>query len=310
MSRMGRSERVRRFATLLRVAVVCLAGVRVVGVCLVGVCLAGAGAGAVQSVPPGGFFFIQISDTQLGFASDDQDLAQDSANAELAVAAINRLKPAFVIVTGDLVNKTGDAAQLAAYQRIIDGIDAQIPVHTVAGNHDLGNSPTAATLAAWRQRFGRDYYAFRQGPLYAIVLDSTLIADPSGAPEESRRQDAWLDRELARARKSGAAHVVLFEHHPPFLQAQEELDQYFNLPRTRRDPLLQRLRTAGVKLVVSGHLHRPSDFTDGGIESVVTGAVGRPLGGASGLRIFVVTERAITHRYYALDELPDGIPAE
>ena len=37
---------------------------------------------------------------------------------------------------------------------------------------------------------------------------------------------------------------------------------------------------------------------------VVTGPVGRPLGGQSGFRIFVVSDTGITHRYYALGEMP------
>lgn len=70
----------------------------------------GLGDAVVQSVPAGGEFFVQLSDPQFGFANDDKDSAQEAANAELAVATVNRLKPAFVVVTGDLVNKTGDAA--------------------------------------------------------------------------------------------------------------------------------------------------------------------------------------------------------
>src|SRR5882762_2580202 len=54
------------------------------------------------------FFFIQLSDPQMGMFSDNKDFAQDAANFEFVVAAINRLHPAFVVVTGDLVNKTGD----------------------------------------------------------------------------------------------------------------------------------------------------------------------------------------------------------
>ena len=59
------------------------------------------------------WFFIQLSDPQLGMFTDNRDFAQDAANFEFAVAAVNRLKPAFVVVTGDLVHKPGDAAQIA-----------------------------------------------------------------------------------------------------------------------------------------------------------------------------------------------------
>lgn len=47
-----------------------------------------------------------------------RDFAQEAANFEFAIATANRLKPRFVIVTGDLVNKPGDAAQTAEYLRI------------------------------------------------------------------------------------------------------------------------------------------------------------------------------------------------
>src|SRR5262245_9461807 len=72
-----------------------------------------------QTVPPGGMMFIQFSDTQFGFSNNDLDFIQDTANAEFAVATVNRLKPAFVVVTGDLVNKPSDPAQIAEYKRIM-----------------------------------------------------------------------------------------------------------------------------------------------------------------------------------------------
>src|SRR5688500_2218334 len=69
------------------------------------------------------FFFIQLSDPQLGMFTENRDFAQDAANFEFAVAAVNRLRPAFVVVTGDLVHKPGDAAQIAEYRRIVGLID-------------------------------------------------------------------------------------------------------------------------------------------------------------------------------------------
>jgi hypothetical protein len=41
------------------------------------------------TVPEGGFFFVQLSDTQFGFSNNDIDFIQDTANAEFAVATVN-----------------------------------------------------------------------------------------------------------------------------------------------------------------------------------------------------------------------------
>jgi len=50
------------------------------------------------------FFFIQLSDPQFGMFTTNKEFAQ------FAVATVNRLRPAFVVITGDLVNQPGDAA--------------------------------------------------------------------------------------------------------------------------------------------------------------------------------------------------------
>src|SRR5215208_5187450 len=78
------------------------------------------------SNPP--FFFVQLSDPQFGMFTGDKDFAQETANFEFAVANVNRLRPAFVVITGDLVNKPGDAAQISEYLRIVGKIDTAIPV--------------------------------------------------------------------------------------------------------------------------------------------------------------------------------------
>lgn len=256
-------------------------------------------------VPEGGFFFVQLTDTQFGFSNGDVDFIQDTVNAEFAIATVNRLKPAFVVVTGDLVNKPGDPAQIAEYQRILGTLDKGIALYNVSGNHDLGNEPTTATIAAYRQTFGKDYYAFRHASLVGLVLNSTVIHSPQHVPDELAEQDAWLRSEIDRATSSGARHVVIFQHHPYFLERADEADQYFNIPLARRAPLLDLYRASGVRYLVSGHLHRSVEASDAGVSSIVTGAVGRPLGGSqSGFRIFVVTDTEITSRYLAFGEMP------
>lgn len=127
--------------------------------------------------PPGPtFHFIVLTDTQFGMYAADKSYAQETANFEFAVAAVNRLKPAFVIILGDMVNKPGDADQIREYLRISRKINPDIAVHHVAGNHDVGNEPTPESLAAYRKNFGRDHCSFRAGPVYGIVIKPLCVA--------------------------------------------------------------------------------------------------------------------------------------
>ena len=80
--------------------------------------------------------------------TNNQDFSQETANFEFAIANANRLRPAFVVVTGDLVNKPADAQQLAEYKRIAkQKLDSTIPLYSVPGNHDVGRKHALRGLA-------------------------------------------------------------------------------------------------------------------------------------------------------------------
>jgi 3',5'-cyclic AMP phosphodiesterase CpdA len=254
------------------------------------------------------FFFIQLSDPQFGMYSSDADFAQESANFDFAVATANRLKPAFVIVTGDLINKAADPAEASAYAGACSRLDRSIPLYNVAGNHDVGNKPTPESIAAYTTRFGPDRYSFRSGSLYGIVLNSTLIHSPQGAMELYRAQESWLESELEKAREAAAGRIVIFQHHPWFLKDPDEPDQYENIPRERRGPYLDRFRRFGVTHLFSGHYHRNQIARYGPMELIVTGPIGMPLGGEkSGMRVVIVRDAGLEHRYYEMGEIPNRI---
>lgn len=254
------------------------------------------------------FFFIQLTDPQFGMFTTNRDFAQETANFEFAVATINRLHPAFVVVTGDLVNKVGVAAQIRECKRVEAEVDPAIPVYNVAGNHDVGNVPTPATIAAYTNQFGPDHYSFRHGDFVGIVLDSNLIQAPQRVRDLAAAQASWLKSELQSARTSGARHVVIFQHHPWFLKTPDEPDQYFNLPRERRTAFLALFHEFGVEAVFCGHFHRNDPVRDGALEIVTTGALGMPLGGSqSGMQVVIVRDRGITHHFYDLGEIPNRI---
>ena len=141
-----------------------------------------------------------------------------------------------------------------------------------------------------------------------MVLNSSVLKDPAGAPEILDVQQKWLDEQLATAREAQAKHILVFQHHPLFLAKEEEPDQYFNIPLVRRTPLLEQLKQADVRAVFAGHYHRNAYGRAGTMEMVTTGPVGRPLGkDPSGFRIVTVHETNIQHQYYGMDDVPKTI---
>jgi 3',5'-cyclic AMP phosphodiesterase CpdA len=254
------------------------------------------------------FYFIQLSDPQFGMFTGNKDFAQETVNFEFAVATVNRLRPKFVVITGDLVNKPGDAAQIAEFKRIVGKIDSAIPVYNVAGNHDVENVPTPALIASYTNLFGPDRYTFRHDGFVGVVLNSSVIHSPQQTTNEYAMQEQWLRAELARIKADGAQHIVIFQHHPWFLKAADEPDQYFNIPTERRASYLKLFREFGVKYLFSGHYHRNAVARDGDMEAVTTGPVGQPQGGdKSGLRVVIVRDSGLEHRYYHFGEMPTQI---
>ena len=67
------------------------------------------------------------------------------------------------------------------------------------------------------------------------------------------------------------------------------------------------LSTTGVKAVFSGHYHRNAGGCHGGLDMVVSSAIGCQLGDDThGIRVVVVTADGITHRYHSLEQLSAG----
>jgi len=258
--------------------------------------------------PPQPWFFAVLSDPQFGMYAKDLNFTQETANFEFAIANLNRLHPRFVVICGDLVNQPGNPAEIAEYKRILHELDASIPVYSVAGNHDVGNVPTPASLSAYRAAIGPDHYTFTVGDFYGIVLDSNLIAAPQGDPEAAKQQEEWLRKTLADAKSNPRRQIVVFQHIPFFLQSPAEADQYFNIPQPTRRKYLDLLEQAGVQYVFAGHYHRNTMGVDGPLTQIVTGATGMPLGGSlSGFRIVTVTGHKLDPTWFSLGEIPNQI---
>ncbi len=237
----------------------------------------------------------------------DANFVQETANFEFFIASVNRLKPQFVVVTGDLTNKAADADQIAEYHRIANKLDPSIKLYNVPGNHDVGNEPTPESLAKYRKIWGPDYYTFDYDDMRGIVLDSSLIQAPINVQSEAGKQEQWLREQLAKAKPDGK-RIVIFQHIPFFLQSADEPDQYFNIPKQHRSRYLALLHEYGVQYVFAGHYHRNAEGRDGDLDMVVTCAVGMPIGpDPSGFRI--VRLDSMLHPYISLGNIPNQVTA-
>jgi 3',5'-cyclic AMP phosphodiesterase CpdA len=236
----------------------------------------------------------------------DKNFLQEKANLEFVIANLNRLHPDFVVVCGDLTNRTGDEAEITAYKQMLGKLDPAIPVYNVAGNHDVGNLPTPSTLAGYRADFGPDYYVFHQSHILGIVLDSNLIRSPDHVPAEAAKQEEWLRNALSQA--TADDEILVFQHIPYFVKDASEKDDYFNIPLAARTKYLDLLSANHVHFIFAGHTHRLAGGSDGPLTEVVTGAVGMPLGGSSsGFRLVQLGPSGMKTEWYCLGNIPNEI---
>ncbi|XP_041133754.1 serine/threonine-protein phosphatase CPPED1 isoform X1 [Polyodon spathula] len=265
------------------------------------------------------FYFIQAADPQLGFIkawsirdceNGGDEWGEEVALTQQAVQAVNKLapRPKFMVLCGDLIHAMPGTQWRDEQERelkdALRGVDPAIPLVFVSGNHDIGNTPTPETISQYCRSWGDDYFSFWVGGILFLVLNSQLFFDGSACPDQRDAHEAWLSEQLDSAQHRACRHVVVFQHIPIFLSSPEEDNNYFSLEKTFRLQLLERFHKAGVKAVFSGHYHRNAGGMHNGLDMVVTSAIGCQLGSdPHGLRLVVVKEEKVVHRYYSLDEL-------
>ena len=248
------------------------------------------------------FVFVQMCDTQLGMGGYEHDVE----TFKLAVKHINMLKPDFVVICGDLINTTQDDQAFADFNAIKSGFE--MPCYCVAGNHDVGNSPTVELLERYRSLVGKDYYAFDHKGFVFVVVNTQLWKAPVDG--ESAKHDAWFEKTLQAASEKGAP-VFVVGHYPLYLAEPDEPEEYFNLPVGKRRELLALFEQHGVVAMLSGHVHRNIVNTHRGIQFVSSATTSRNFDGAPmGFRVWRVGEtRPYGHEFVAVEGASGPAPS-
>ena len=271
--------------------------------------LAAEAASEPATKPAGPFFFIQMTDPQVGWGPLEE--------WRTAIRLANRLKPAFIVVTGDLLNREAevaktkpeqDATQLKDFNDVVGELDKSIPLHLLAGNHDVCNFPTPETLAWYEKNFGKPWYSFAHGDCFFVAMESDILKHPGDAKDLPERELAWVRQTLQSAAKESYRHKMVFMHHSICLTKPDEKEDYFCLPMPVRKELLELFHATGVEAVFSGHLHKNAYAKDGKLELITSGSCGKTLGkDPVGFRIVKVLPDRIEHQYYGWKDMPEKI---
>jgi 3',5'-cyclic AMP phosphodiesterase CpdA len=188
----------------------------------------------------------------------------------------NQIEAKAVIINGDVsINGPDSDAELAFAASAFKGL--RDPVLALPGNHDIGDEPPGqdprqiidqARLARWSRTLGPDRWTYELGDWLLIGVNAQLFGSDLARENEQNR---WLDEKLT----AGIDRlIVLFLHKPLFLDHPDEDEPTAAcLGPAARGQLLERLYEAGVRLVISGHLHQYRDRILEGIRHVWAPAV-------------------------------------
>jgi Icc protein len=235
-------------------------------------CMAWAGTGVVwtlgagvassqafgQKAPAGnagGFSFVQISDSHMGFNKPANPDVTGTLRA--AVDKINALSktPDFIIHTGDLTHSS-KPEEFDTLSQVMTGAKAK-QVFYVPGEHD--NSVDDGKL--YLERFGKDtkgkgWYSFDHKGVHFVGLVNSAALE--GLGQLGTDQLEWLEADL-KGRKSSTP-LVLFAHLPLWTVYPE-----WGWGTQDSEQALSYVKRFGSVTVLNGHIHQVMQKVEGNV---------------------------------------------
>ena len=226
--------------------------------------------GEAQAAQAGGFTFVQISDSHIGFAKPvNPDPRRTLKEVVDRIGALPE-KPSFMIHTGDITHLSkpqefDDAAQIIS--------EARLTTHYVPGEHDMLDPE----MALFRERHGQGtkgggWYCFDVAGVHFIGLINvnfsgrdmgTVYVDNPGPKAGGLGvlgddQIAWIENDL-RGRAASTpivvfTHVPLWAAYPTWGWATEESARVLSL-----------LKRFGSVTVLNGHIHQVLQKVEGNV---------------------------------------------
>ncbi len=172
-------------------------------------------------------------------------------------------QPSFILNTGDVVFRGNNELHWNSYFKEGRGVFDRVLQFPAMGNHDRSRKHRFAELFPLGRQ-DANYYAFRYGPAYFIVLDSTE------SYRRGSKQYNFLKQELEAWHKK--LPIIISLHHPPFSTGKH------GSTRQVIKYLVPLFENYGVAVVLAGHDHNYQRIGPiNGVLYIVTGGGGGPL---------------------------------
>lgn len=253
------------------------------------------------------YVIVQIADAQLGFTAADRcqregiefdnDLTYEVDCLTKAVGRINEIRPDAVVFTGDQVNYPDNAEQWDTFNQLISGLDKEIKVFHLPGNHDVNLSGGNVDSTPFTARYEDDRFVFSERGVKMVGINTNLIQHDD---EMEYDQIDWLEAVLEKNSKEKT--TIIFGHHPFFLSDIDEPDSYFPIKQSKRRSYFELFKAFDVDAVYAGHRHETFEGEFDGIPMKTTTSVAYQIGKSKpSIRVITVNDGLIEDELIEID---------
>src|SRR5246500_2483231 len=204
----------------------------------------------------GGFTFLQISASHVGFKKAANPNALGTLQEAIAKVKALPSKPAFMLHTGDITHLS-KPKEFDDADRIIktSGLD----VHYVPGEHDIIDEE----VKLYRERYGKNakgagWYSFDQDGVHFVGLVNVMNLKAGGLGALGEEQLAWLADDLKG--KSAPTPIVVFAHIPLWVVYEQ-----WGWGTEDGGRALELLKKFGSVTVLNGHIHQVMQKVEGNV---------------------------------------------
>ena len=209
----------------------------------------------------GQLFFMQISDSHIGF--DKAANSDVTATLRAAIAKINALpaQPAFLLHTGDITQLSKPSEFDTADQVLREARTGK--TFYVPGEHDVGVDGGASYLERYgkgtqKAREGGGWYSFDHSGVHFIGLVNVLNLKAGGLGSLGPEQLDWIQRDVKHL--SSSTPIVVFAHVPLW-----SVYPAWGWGTDDGARALSYLKRFGSVTVLNGHIHQTMQKVEGNV---------------------------------------------